>query len=363
MTFKQLRGIILVPMLLAASVSAVADNNITLRYEGRIKVAGRPYSGPGFFFFSLENSKGEIFWASGDFPFRGATNLPAGVIRESIRDGSYEVHLGDTNAGFPPLNSASLLAAKSPVLKIWFNDGSHGWQPAGQESNLEGIIAPVVADSQNDAILAELRSIHALLERQNTRPAPAPAAPPAPTIATVNLTGPSMGRADAPLVLVEFTDFQCPFCKSFHEQTFPGIVRKFVETGKLRIFSRSLPLPFHNHAEAAAEAALCADQQSKFWPMRDGLFARSTDLSQSNVQSAAIDAKLDMARFSACVQSNVFAGHVHDDNKEAEAAGITGTPSFVLGKAQGTKVTGQIIVGAQHLSVFETEIEKLLSAK
>ncbi len=70
-----------------------------------------------------------------------------------------------------------------------------------------------------------------------------------------------------------------------------------------------------------------------------------------------------MARFSECLQSNVFAGRVHEDSKEADAARITGTPSFVLGKPQGTNVTGKIIVGAQHLSVFEVEIEKLLSAK
>ena len=311
----------------------------------------------------MENTKGEIFWDVGRFSFAWCDNLPAGTIRQSVTDGSYEVHLGDTNLGFRPLNSASLLAAKAPLLKIWFNDGSHGWQPAGQESRLDDIIAPVAADSQNDAILAELRSIHNLLERQNARQAPAPAAPPPPTTATVNLTGPSMGKADAPLVLVEFTDFQCPFCKNFHEQTFPGLVRKYVETGKLRIVSRFLPLSFHNHAEAAAQAALCADQQSKFWPMRDGLFARSGDLSQSNIQSAAIDAKLDMACFSECLQSNVFAGRVHEDSKEADAARITGTPSFVLGKPQGTNVTGKIIVDAQHLSVFEVEIEKLLSAK
>ncbi len=140
MTFNLLRRVVFATMLLAMTVPAMADNNLTLRYEGRIKVAGKPYSGPGFFFFSLENTKGEIFWTSGDFPLRGATNLPAGTIRQSVTDGSYEVHLGDTNLGFRPLNSASLLAAKAPLLKIWFNDGSHGWQPASQMTGLDNII-------------------------------------------------------------------------------------------------------------------------------------------------------------------------------------------------------------------------------
>ena len=359
-----LRGfIILATMLLTGTVPAMADDNIILRYEGQIKVAGKPFSGPGYFFFSLKNSQGELFWTSGDFPFRGTTNLPAGVVRQSVLDGSYEVHLGDTSLGFPPLKSAGILAAKTPVLEIWFNDGLHGWQPAGQEVGLEDVTARIAADSRDEAILGELRSIHNLLEQQNVRPAPAPAEPPPPTTATVKLTGPSIGKADAPLVLVEFTDFQCPFCKSFHEQTFPGLVQKYVETGKLRIVTRFLPLAFHNHAEAAAQAGFCADEQGKFWPMRDGLFARSAELSQSNILNAAIDAKLDINHFTGCLQSNVFAGRVLADKKEAEGASLNGTPSFVLGKPQGTSVTGIIIVGAQPISAFEAEIDKLLSAK
>jgi protein-disulfide isomerase len=208
-----------------------------------------------------------------------------------------------------------------------------------------------------------MRALRTLIKRQSRQRAPAPAAPAQPTTASVSLFGPSLGQSDAPLVLVEFTDYQCAYCKRFHEQTMPDLIRKYVDTGKLRIVSRNLPLAFHSDAEAAAEAALGADQQGKYWPMREGLFASAPNLTAEAMLNVAIQAGLDLAQYTNCVQAKTFASRVQLDSQEAGAAGITGTPSFVLGKPDGDKLKGVVIVGAQRLDAFETEIQKLLAAK
>jgi protein-disulfide isomerase len=342
----------------ALNLVAAGQDAVTLRYEGRIKVAGKPFSGTGSFFFSLQNSQDEIIWTSGEFPFRGSTNNPANALKLVVTSGAYEVRLGDTTLGMPALSRQVLGNAKAPRLKVWFNDGVHGWQPAGAEVPLD-IPAPTLADNnQSDAMLQELRAIRVLLERQNTPPSPAP--PPQPTTATVSLAGPSIGHADAPLVLVEFTDYQCPFCKRFQQQTLPDLLRKYVDTGKLRIVGRNLPLPFHINAEPAAQAVLCASHQGKYESMRDNLFAANGELALSNLLNAATAAKLDLAQFTNCLSAKTFAGDVQQDIKDAGAAGITGTPSFVLGKPQGDKVTGLILVGALPLAEFENQIQKLI---
>jgi protein-disulfide isomerase len=214
--------------------------------------------------------------------------------------------------------------------------------------------------AQGDALLQELRSLRGvLLPPVQAAPAPAPAPP---ALATVTLSGPALGRTNAPLVLVEFTDFQCPFCKRFHDEVFPQLVRKYVESGQLRIFSRSLPLPFHPNAEPAAQAALCAGEQDKYWAMREKLFATSEDLAATNIVRAAAGAGLELAKFQSCWGGKLFEAAVKNDAKEAGSVGITGTPSFVLGKPQGDKLTGVIIVGAQALPVFEAQIAELLPA-
>jgi protein-disulfide isomerase len=327
---------------------------------------GASYNGVGNFVFEMENQSGEIFWASGDFPFVGSTANPSNTIHLNILDGAYSVRLGSRASGMPPINFSMLRMMKAPVLKIWFNDGQRGWQTAGENVPLTNLLASLnesgrkpINGAQADAILQELREVRGLLEK-NGKPAP-PSAPPPPTYADVELLGPGLGRTDAPVVLVEFTDYQCPFCKRFHDTVFPDLVKKYVETGKLRIISRNLPLPFHPNAGPAALAALCANDQEKYWPMREKLFASSADLNSTNINNAAKDALLDLAKFKSCIDAKTFEPGVKKDSDEAGNAGITGTPSFVMGKPQNGKLThGLIIVGAQPLTSFEVEIKKLL---
>src|SRR5262249_24712376 len=120
-----------------------------------------------------------------------------------------------------------------------------------------------------DAILNELRQIRRLLERptQQASPVTAPAASPVEHVKVGTAGSYSLGSSDAALTLVEFTDYQCPFCKQFHDTTFQQLKTNYIDTGRLRFVHRDLPLDFHEHALKAAQAARCAGEQDKFWPM------------------------------------------------------------------------------------------------
>jgi protein-disulfide isomerase len=217
--------------------------------------------------------------------------------------------------------------------------------------------------SQTGAILQELKDLRARLDRQGqANPPSRPPAPAEPLTGTVPLgPGPTLGKPDAPLVLVEFTDYQCPYCKRFDETVMAELKKNFVDSGQLRIVSHNLPLSFHSNAEGAALAALCADQQKQYWPMREKLFANSAALLATNLFKAAAELKLDLTAFQSCLEGKIFAGQIKKESEEAAAVGITGTPSFVIGKEAQGKVTGVIVVGAQPYATFESQIKKLLA--
>ncbi len=359
-----------------ACVAATAASGQVLNYSGRIAVDGSNFSGTGFFVFSIHAASGEILWASGDFPQAGTTRHPAATWQLAVREGIYQTRLGDTTAGMPALDTARVLAAKEPFLRVWFHDGSsRGWQSAGDapiKSALAGKSAatpvPAVAaisNTQADTILRELRELRDLVQKQPPPQTPAkPATPEPPKMVTVALgDSPTLGEAGAPLVLVEFTDFQCSYCKRAHDEVLAAVQKKFVDTGKLRLVSRCLPLPFHPNAEPAALAALCAGDQGQFWPMRDRLFGNPEALSHKDFLLAAEALKLDASAFAACLDGKKFAAQIARDKQDAATAGITGTPTFVLGRANGSTVTGLLMVGAKPSAIFEAEIEKLLSNK
>ena len=178
---------------------------------------------------------------------------------------------------------------------------------------------------------------------------------------SVSVAGaPSLGSADAPLVLVEFTDFQCPYCIEF-QKVFETLKTKYVDTGRLRVVSRNVPQVFHPLAGPAARAALCAEQQGRFWEMRARLFAANGELSPEALRKAAADAGLEAGKCEACLAGAEVAKALDDDSKDAQAAGIVATPTLVLGKQTGDQVTGVKLVGAQPLVRLEIEMRKLSS--
>ena len=217
-----------------------------------------------------------------------------------------------------------------------------------------------ITSQQADAILQELRNIRALLERG--QPAPAQAPQPAPAIPVkVSLKGAYiLGKADAPVTMVEFTDYECPFCRQFHNASFDELKRKYVDTGKMRYVSRDYPLPFHPRALPAAKVARCAGEQGRFWEMRHALITSALDTETMVKLSKGMN--LDVKALQACIADQRVDKALQDDIADADAMGVSGTPTFVLGRSDGDSVEGLRIVGAQPLATFESRIDALLAA-
>lgn len=220
-----------------------------------------------------------------------------------------------------------------------------------------------MSEEQGDAILNELAQIRQLLDQQ-LRQAGANLPPAMPSQrAKIPLgSGHTLGREDAPITLVEFTDYQCPFCRDFHLTTFEQIKMKYIDTGKVRFVSRDLPLDFHPHAVKAAQTARCAGEQGRYWEARHTLIVNASTLSPDLFASLAKDLNLDTAKFQACLQSDTQQKAVEEDMAAARAAAITGTPTFVLGPTTHGTVDGPMIIGAQPFEVFDTKIKELLAA-
>ena len=218
--------------------------------------------------------------------------------------------------------------------------------------------------TQGDAILDELRQIKKLLERQPA--APAAAGPRADERVKVSLgSTPSIGRSDAPIVMVEFTDYQCPFCQRFHLSAFEELKKNYVDTGKIRYVSRDLPLPMHPNAMSAAIAARCAGEQNrdKFWEMRHRLIVNANQLGAEKYNALADELKLDRAEFQACLAQDKFKAQIEKDMTDAGLAGIGGTPSFVIGRNVGDGVEGVKVVGAQPFGVFDAKLKEALAMR
>jgi protein-disulfide isomerase len=184
--------------------------------------------------------------------------------------------------------------------------------------------------------------------------APAPSAPAAPEGKQDIKLGdaPVKGPSSAKVTVVAFSDFQCPFCS----RAVP--VMKQIEDeykGKVKIAFKQLPLPFHDKAHLAAEAALAANEQGKFWQMHDKLFANQQALDRPSLEKYAEEIGLNMSKFKAALDSGKFKDKVDSDAKEGAAVGATGTPTFFI---NGTKV-----VGAQPFDAFKTVIDTELKAK
>ena len=219
--------------------------------------------------------------------------------------------------------------------------------------------APMTQQQVNEEMLKELRQIRMLLERLTQ---PQPPAPPQPTTAKLtNLTGFMLGRPDAPLTMVEFTDLQCPYCRQYVTTTFDQIKKNWIDTGKLRYISRDFPLDFHPQALNAARAARCAGEQGKFWDMRMTLMRNANLLTPDYIRKTAADMKLDMKAFAACTASTKFDADIQADLVEGARIGIGGTPTFVVGKTNASTLEGPMIVGAMPYVQFDAKLKELLA--
>ena len=219
---------------------------------------------------------------------------------------------------------------------------------------------------QADAILGELKQIRQLLEKEQAQlakaavPQPAAPAPPEKVQMSVGNGWYSIGNADAPVTLVEFADYQCPYCKRFHSDAYAQLKKDYIDTGKVRFVSRDLPLEFHPFALKAAEAVRCAADQGKYWEFRDALFSNADPPNDDVIKKTATTLSLDQNALQSCLTSDKYKADVQKDAAEAATLQISGTPSFVLARSSKDKLDGVRLVGAQPYATFDSAIREML---
>ena len=176
----------------------------------------------------------------------------------------------------------------------------------------------------------------------------------------------SAGDPDAPITITEYSDYQCPYCKKFSDETEKQLVETYVAGGQVRFIYRSFGLFIGPESQAAAEASYCAGDQARFWQYHDILFANHTgenvgDYTDRKLQAFAKTLDLDMKAFNSCLNSGKYADLVTQDGIDGVAADIQATPSFVLTYVVNGETKSKVIQGAQPFSAFQTEIEAALA--
>ena len=221
-----------------------------------------------------------------------------------------------------------------------------------------------LVDSQRE-ILRQLQEIKgSSLPRAAQAPAQ-PSAAPAPIDFTMNVeNAATMGKPEAKVTLVEFSDFECPFCGNYIRQVYSQLERDYVSSGKIRYVFRNFPLErIHPRAMKAGEAGECARIQGKFWPMHDRLFANQKALEPANLLDHARTVGLDTRSFESCLNGQAAPG-IRADLDAGVRAGVSGTPTFFLGFTQkdGSVHVVEKIVGAKDYSSFQAVLDHLLAS-
>ncbi len=194
-----------------------------------------------------------------------------------------------------------------------------------------------------------------------------PAALPAPSAGSnlvVRLDGeePRVGNRDAPIAIVEFSDYECPFCQRFFTQVYPRLKAEYIDTGKAQLVTLDFPLSFHGQAKSAAMAANCASQQGAYLPMRKGLVANLRQLDDALYVRLATELNLDLEQLANCMVDSATAAEVEADQQYGQSLGVRGTPTFLVGRLEGDRVVdARRIVGAQGFQVFASVLDTLAS--
>lgn len=210
-----------------------------------------------------------------------------------------------------------------------------------------------------EAIQRDLEEIKDLLRGRAARPSP-------PRDLTLSVKDdPFKGDRGAAVTLVEFSDYQCPFCARHFRDTLPQLEQEYVATGKVRYVFRNFPIEaLHPQAFKAHEAANCAGDQGKYWPMHDRLFANQRAFAEPELAEHARAVGLDVPGFRQCLESGKHAAKVRGDIADARRAGVQGTPTFFLGLTapdDGDVRALSMIRGAQPYAAFKQAIEALLA--
>jgi protein-disulfide isomerase len=240
--------------------------------------------------------------------------------------------------------------------------GSHTLSAQGS-ADIEALRKEIQA--LREAQLATQKQLQEVLQLLRTLQQPAAPAQPKMASAVSAAGAPMKGNPNAPLTLVEFSDYQCPFCARHVTQTWPKIMSEYVDSGKVKLVFRDFPLEqIHPQAFKAAEAAHCAGEQDKYWEMHDRLFANQRALGVPELPGHATAIGIDAAKFEECLTSGRHAARVKKDMTEGRAAGVSGTPAFFIGvmnPADSNVKVLRSISGAQPYTAFKTAIDELLT--
>ncbi len=224
----------------------------------------------------------------------------------------------------------------------------------------------IAADSSNPKQSVAKNALSAMdarkKEAQNVVAAPGTVEEP-PAKVDVAVGGlPPLGKKDAKVTIIEFSDLQCPFCRRFFTDAFPKIKQDYIDTGKVAYYFRHYPLSFHPAAQKSGEAIECANDQGKAWVLHDLMFEKqqAMDPSGGTVEYTVDDVKmwaqevgLDMVAFNQCLDSDKYKEKVENDVAEGTAAGVSGTPAFFI--------NGTPLVGAQPYESFKAVIDQELA--
>jgi len=160
------------------------------------------------------------------------------------------------------------------------------------------------------------------------------------------------GKQNASVTIVEFSDYECPYCQRFYKTTYQQIKQEYIDTGKVNLIFKNFPLNIHKNSEKAAEAALCAGQQEKYYEMYDLLFKEGVKGGVPEFKEYAKRLNLNENAFNTCLDSGIMKKTIQNEIKQGKKLGVTGTPTFFI--------NGQMVLGAQPLNIFEQKINSIL---
>ncbi|MEM7358135.1 MAG: thioredoxin domain-containing protein [Pseudomonadota bacterium] len=219
---------------------------------------------------------------------------------------------------------------------------------------------------QLSEVRQELKALQQEVKGLKEAIAERPVANSAPTRNSGNVSidqSPYVGNNEAEIAIIEFSDYQCPYCRRHFTQTFPEISRNYLEPGKVKYVMKQFPLGFHAKARGASIAALCVEQEKpgEYWRAHESIFSGNTKLNQESYLEMASSLGIQSAKFQACMADPKIASLVDQDLREGEGVGVSGTPAFYIGKIKDGKVVGgRLVSGARPYSTFENLLESLL---
>jgi len=231
-------------------------------------------------------------------------------------------------------------------------------KPKPKEATLQQQVDELKAGQQQ--ILKELQEIKKILQSFQEANSPQ-----APQEISLPVSGePFKGSPAARVAIIEYSDYQCPFCGEYAREVFPRLNSDYIKSGKVRYYYRDLPLSMHPNALPAALAARCAGEQGKFWEMHERLFANQNALDPDALKQHAVALGLDAARFNECMASGKYRSPVARSMASAERLRIDGTPAFLIGvvDANGEVVrVAQVMLGAKTYEAFKAALDSALA--